>query len=189
LALRYRPCAKSQEASTASVFLQDLPHNYYDENMLHSILLSNEKDFDECILQIERFLPYIDNWAVCDTLHPQVFAKHSKEVLTYADKWIKDTHTYTIRFGIKAFMTELLDGDFKEEYLETVANVKNDDYYVKMAVAWYFATALAKQWDSAVKLLQNGRLDAWTHNKAIQKARESFRITKAQKEYLNTLKK
>ena len=169
-------------------FLQQLPHEYYDENMLHGLLISEVKDYEECILLTDRFLPFVDNWAVCDIMSPKVFAKHKKELLAKIKTWSKSSHVYTCRFGIEALMSHYLDKDFKAEYLEIPASVRSEEYYVKMMVAWFFATALAKQWDQAIPYIEQKRLAPWTHNKTIQKAIESYRITPEQKEYLRTLK-
>ncbi|MBE6720298.1 MAG: DNA alkylation repair protein [Ruminococcaceae bacterium] len=170
-------------------FLNELPHCYFDENQLHAFVISLTKDFDKCIAETEAFLPYIDNWATCDQLSPKVFAKHKTKLLPYVDKWLVSEEEYTVRFGIKMLMQHFLDNDFDEKYMKKVASVKSDRYYINMMTAWYFATALAKQYTTAVKYIEQGALDKWTHNKAIQKARESFRITAEQKEYLKTLKK
>ncbi|MCQ2412434.1 MAG: DNA alkylation repair protein [Sphaerochaetaceae bacterium] len=170
-------------------FLKSLPHDYFEEDMLHGLLISQILDYDECILELERFLPFVDNWAVCDTMSPKVFRKHRTELLQKIPEWISSDRTYTCRFGIGMLMAHFLDEDFKPEYLELPAMVKSEEYYVRMMVAWYFATALAKQWDYAVNYLQDNRLETWTHNKAIQKALESYRITAEQKDYLRTLKK
>ena len=170
-------------------FLKELPHRYYDENMLHGLLISEEKDYERCVEKTEAFLPYIDNWAVCDIMSPKVFKKHKKELLLKIREWVLDEHTYTCRFGIEMLMSHFLNEDFKEEYLEIPAAVSSDEYYVKMMVAWFFATALAKQWDATISYLETNRLELWTHNKTIQKARESYRITAEQKEYLKGLKR
>ena len=172
----------------SKIFLQQLPHTYYDENMLHSLLLSQMKDYDECIRLTDAFLPYVDNWAVCDILSPKVFAKHKDELMEKIKAWSKSSHTYTCRFGIETLMTHYLDKDFKEEHLEIPASVKSDEYYVKMMVAWFFATSLAKQWDATIPYIEQHRLAPWIHNKTIQKAIESYRITPEQKAYLRTLK-
>lgn len=176
-------------AEEMRAFLAELPHAYYDENILHSVLLSQMKDYDTCMEAVEAFLPHIDNWAVCDCLSPKAFAGHKPELLENIREWAKSEHVYTCRFGLEMLMTHFLDDDFKPEYLELPADVKLEDYYAKMMVAWFFATALAKQWDAAVVYLQQNRLEPWTHNKTIQKARESYRITAGQKEYLKTLKR
>jgi len=169
-------------------FLGQLPHEYYDEDMLHGLLISLEKDYDYCIEQIDRFLPYIDNWAVCDIMSPKVFIKHKKDLLLKIKEWSKSSHTYTCRFGLEMLMSHFLDDDFLPEYLEIVVAARSEHYYVKMMVAWFFATALAKQWDATIPYLQDKRLATWTHNKTIQKACESYRITPEQKEYLKTLR-
>ena len=169
-------------------FLHQLPHEYYDENMLHGLLISEVKDYEECIRLTDRFLPFVDNWAVCDIMSPKVFAKHTKELLAKIKTWSKSSHVYTCRFGIETLMSHYLDKDFKAEYLEIPASVSSEEYYVKMMVAWFFATALAKQWDATIPYIEQSRLAAWTHNKTIQKAIESYRITPEQKEYLRALK-
>ena len=178
----------AKEEEDCKLFLQQLPHSYYDENMLHGLLISQIKDYDECIRLTDAFLPYVDNWAVCDILSPKVFAKHKDEVMEKIKAWRLSSHSYTCRFGIETLMTHYLDKDFKEEYLEIPASVKSDEYYVKMIVAWFFATALAKQWDATIPYIEQHRLAPWTHNKTIQKAIESYRITPEQKAYLRTLK-
>ena len=173
----------------AERFLEDLPHEYFDENQLHTFLISELKDFDNCILKTERFLPQIDNWATCDQLSPKVFKKHRPELLKYIKRWIRSGDTYIIRFAVGMLMQHFLDEDYREEYPELVSSVRSEEYYVNMMIAWYFATALAKQYDSVLPFIESGRLDLWTHNKAIQKAAESFRITPEQKAYLRTLKR
>lgn len=170
-------------------FLLELPHEYYDENMLHGLILSEYKDYDECILQVDRFLPYVDNWAVCDIMSPKCFKKNKDRLIEKIVEWSGSSEVYTARFGMEMLMTHFLDEDFKPEYLDIPARVKLEDYYAKMMVAWFFATALAKQWDATVPYIENGRLERWTHNKTIQKARESYRISRQQKEYLKSLKK
>ena len=169
-------------------FLQNLPHVYHEENHLHAFMIEQVKDYDECLKLTEAFLPYVDNWAVCDCFKPTVFKRNKKKLLLEIKKWITSEHTYKIRFAISMLLTHYLEDEFEPSLLEMVANVNSQEYYVKMVVAWYFATALAKQWDSSIKYLQNKRLSDWVHNKTIQKAIESFRITKEQKEYLRTLK-
>lgn len=170
-------------------FLNDLPHKYYDENMLHAILISEMKDFDRCVSETEKFLPYVDNWAVCDIMSPKIFKKKKNDLMGYIRKWASSTETYTCRFGIEMLMSHFLDTDFKKEYLKIPADVHSEEYYVKMMVAWFFATALAKQWEYTVPYIEKKVLDTWTHNKTIQKARESYRITDEQKEYLKGLKR
>jgi 3-methyladenine DNA glycosylase AlkD len=171
-------------------FLSDLPHKYFDENQLHAFILSEEKDFDVCIAGLENFLPYVDNWATCDQLSPKVLKKQKfhENVLVKIDEWIKSSRTYTVRFAIKLLMQYFLDDEFKPEYLEKVAAVQSEEYYIKMMVAWYFATALAKQWDATIPFIKEKRLEGWTHNKAIQKAIESYRITPEQKDLLRGMK-
>jgi len=169
-------------------FMKLLPHDYYDEDMLHGLLISEMKDMDECLEELERFLPYMDNWAVCDICSPKVFKKHKPELMRNIKRWSKSDHTYICRFGIEMLMSHYLDADFEEEYLEIPMVATSDEYYVKMMVAWFYATALAKQWDATIPYIENNRLAEWTHNKTIQKACESYRITDEQKAYLKTLK-
>ncbi|MBO4819706.1 MAG: DNA alkylation repair protein [Firmicutes bacterium] len=172
----------------AKKFLKELPHKYYEENLVHFFLIAMIKDFDECVEAVELFLPYVDCWPVCDQSSPKIFAKNHDKLLPYIRKWMSSDHVYTIRFGIRMLMNEFLGDDFKPEYLEWVAAVKNDDYYVKMMVAWYFATALAKKYDESVVYIEEQRLEAWTHKKAIQKAAESFRVSDEHKEYLKSFR-
>ena len=169
-------------------FYNELPHKYYDENMLHGCLIMQMKDYDSCIKEVDRFLPYVDNWAVCDIMSPKCFKKHKEELLIKIKEWCKTKKTYTIRFGIEMLMSHFLDEDFKEEYLNIVTPIKSDEYYVNMMIAWFFATALAKQWDSTIKIIEKKILSSWVHNKTIQKAIESYRITNEQKEYLRKLR-
>ena len=165
-------------------FLQVLPHKYYEENLIHFFLISKIKDFDECVKEVERFLPYIDCWPVCDQGSPMVFKKNHDKLLPLIKKWIKSKHVYTARFGMRMLMNEFLNDDFKEEYLEWVASKTGDDYYLKMMVAWFFATALAKQYNATIKYIENRHLDQWVHQKTIQKAVESYRVSDEHKEYL-----
>jgi len=169
-------------------FLEELPHKYFDENQLHAFIISELKNYDECISYINKFLPFVDNWATCDQLSPKVFKKHTDELLNQIRVWIKSTKTYTIRFGIGMLMKYYLDDNFKPEYLNWVSNIKSNEYYVNMMIAWYFATALAKQYEGTLSFIKKQKLDIWVHNKTIQKAIESYRITKEQKEYLKRLK-
>ena len=157
------------------VFLKELPHKYYDENLLHGAIISESKNFENCIESLDSFLPFVDNWAVCDTISPKIFKKHKKELIEKIKEWSQSDKTYTCRF--------------KKEYLEMVANIHSEEYYVKMVIAWFFATALVKQWDYAVIYLENNRLDVWVHNKTIQKARESLRILEDKKGYLKGFKR
>ena len=169
-------------------FLAELPHRYYEENLVHFFLIAMIKDFDECVQAVERFLPYVDCWPVCDQSTPKVFAKNHEKLLPLIQKWMGSDHVYTVRFGIRMLMNEFLGEDFQPEYLAWVTAVQGEDYYSRMMVAWYFATALAKQFDESVVYIEQRKLDPWTHKKAIQKAIESFRVTEAHKEYLKTLR-
>ena len=169
-------------------FLTSLPHQYFDEDQLHAFVISLEKDFDKCIAEIEAFLPFIDNWATCDQLSPKVFKKEPEKLLPYIYTWIKSDKVYTVRFAIGMLMQHFLDKRFHSKYADMVAAVKSEEYYINMMIAWYFATALAKQYASILPYLEGKRLDDWTHNKAIQKSVESNRITTEQKAYLKTLK-
>ncbi|MDU1023705.1 MAG: DNA alkylation repair protein [Peptoniphilus harei] len=179
---------KVAEEPETSKFLKNLPHKYYDENMLQGLLISEIKDYDACIVAVDEFLPYVDNWAVCDIMSPKIFKKNKKALLEKIKEWSASEKTYTCRFGIEMLMSHFLDDDFKAEYLEIALSVNSEDYYVQVMVAWFFATALAKEWDATVKYIEDHRLDRWTHNKAIQKARESSRITPKEKEYLKSFK-
>lgn len=170
-------------------FMQQLPHTYYEENNLHGYLIEQIKDYDTCIREVERFLPYVDNWATCDTMSPKIFKKYREELLGKIRRWLHSDQTYTIRFAIGMLMQFYLDEAFEPEYLQWAAEVTSEEYYVKMMVAWYFATALAKQYDTALPYLRENKLEKWTHNKTIQKAVESNRITADQKTYLRTLKR
>jgi len=172
----------------ARSFIKDLPHEYFDENQLHALLLSQESEYETCIEHVEKFLPYIDNWATCDQLSPKIFKKHRRELLKRIQRWINSKEVYTVRFGIGMLKRHFLDEDFDEKHLKLVAGVDSGEYYIKMMVAWYFATALAKHWDSAVKFIEAGELDRWTHNKSIRKATESYRVPLEHKEYLKTLR-
>ena len=169
-------------------FLQTLPHKYFDENQLHAFIISEINDFKNCIDEINRFLPYIDNWATCDQLSPKVFKKYHNELFEYIKDWLKSDKVYTLRFGIGMLMEHFLDEDFDILYPETVSKIRSGEYYINMMIAWYFATALAKQYESVIPFIENNSLDIWTHNKAIQKSIESYRITDEQKAYLRELK-
>jgi len=171
------------------LFLNSLPHNYYEENIIHGLVISEIKDYDLCINYIDKFLPYIDNWAVCDQTNPKVFKKHKKEVMVKINEWIKSKEVYKIRFGVKTLMNYFLDDDFNKDYLKLPLIIKNDDYYVKMMIAWFYATALAKQYDETIKIIESNVLDIFIQNKTIQKAIESFRVTDEHKKYLRTLKR
>lgn len=182
-----RSFAKEEAASQR--FLSHLPHSYYEEDMLHGMLISLVKDYDRCLDLTDRFLPYVDNWAVCDTLSPKVFAKHKAQLLENILRWSSSSHTYTCRFGLRMLMTHFLDDSFSADFLEIPAAIHSEEYYVKMMVAWFFATALAKQWEATLPYLENRQLDPWTHRKTIQKAIESYRIPPERKDYLRTLRK
>ncbi|MBQ5767639.1 MAG: DNA alkylation repair protein [Clostridiales bacterium] len=172
-----------------SEFLSDLPHKFFEENQLHAFILSGMKDAESCIRLVDEFLPYVDNWATCDQMSPKVFKKHKQLLLEYVDKWIRSEHTYVKRFAIGMLMEHFLDEDFKTSYLTKVSKIRSEEYYVNMMIAWYFATALAKQYEDTLPFIEKQKLDKWTHNKSIQKAVESYRITQEQKEYLKTLKR
>ena len=176
------------KSSESEVFLRDLPHNYYEENNLHGFILCEMKDADACLKALEAFLPYIDNWATCDMLRPKVFKKNPERLLPFVRKWLASKETYTVRFAIGMLLSYFLDDEFKPEYLQWVASVSSEEYYVQMMQAWYFATALAKQWDSVIPFIEQKRLSRWVHNKTIQKSVESYRITPEQKEYLRTFR-
>jgi len=176
------------KSSDVIEFLQTLPHKYFDENQLHAFIISEIKDFKNCIDEINRFLPYIDNWATCDQLSPKVFKKYHNELFEYIKDWLKSDKVYTLRFGIGMLMEHFLDEDFDILYPETVSKIRSGEYYINMMIAWYFATALAKQYESVIPFIENNSLDIWTHNKAIQKSIESYRITDKQKAYLRELK-
>lgn len=172
-----------------SSFLSDVPHKYFEENQLHAFILSGMKDAESCIKLVDEFLPFVDNWATCDQMSPKVFKKNKQLLLEYVDKWIKSDHTYVKRFAIGMLMEHFLDEDFKTSYLTKVSKIRSEEYYVNMMIAWYFATALAKQYEDTLPFIEKQKLDKWTHNKSIQKAVESYRITPEQKEYLKTLKR
>ena len=179
---------KYGKTDEAKEYLQILPHQYYEENNLHGLLIEQIKDYDTCLEELERFLPYIDNWATCDIPRPKCFAKHKTELLPVIKEWIASGNTYTIRYGIGTLMSFYLDEDFKPEYIELVASVQSEEYYVNMMIAWYLATALAKQWDATIPYLEERKLSPWVHRKTIQKAVDSYRITDEQKVYLKTLR-
>lgn len=169
-------------------FLRDLPHRYFDEDQLHAFIVSGIKEYGKCMEELMRFLPFVDNWATCDQMSPGVFKKHRQQLLAEIREWLGSEHTYTVRFGIGMLMQHFLDEDFDPAYPELVAGVHSEEYYVNMMIAWYFATALAKQYDAVLPFIEGCRLDPWTHNKTIQKAVESYRISDEQKEYLRSLK-
>lgn len=171
-----------------SFFLNELPHKFFDENMFHGILISQITDFSNCIYEIKKFLPFIDNWAVCDTISPVCFKNNKHILINEILNWIKTQETYTSRFGIGMLLKHYLDSNFNVEYLKIISNIKTNEYYLKMMIAWFFATSLAKQWDQTISFITEKRLDKWITNKIIQKACESFRITEEQKSYLKNFK-
>ena len=179
---------KLEKEEKISEFLNNLPHKYFDENQLHAFILSERKDYKKCIEELNKFVPFIDNWATCDQLSPKIFKKNKTDLLKEINKWISSTHTYTVRFGIGMLMQHFLDEDFDLKYPKMIAKIRSDEYYINMMIAWYFATALAKQYESIIPFIENKKLDKWTHNRSIQKAVESYRITPEQKEYLKSLK-
>ncbi len=184
-----RQIAKEMYSSKEKdAFLKDLPHKYYEENLVHFFIISMIKDFDECIREVERFLPYVDCWPVSDQASPRSFKKNHEKLLPFIKKWIKSKHLYTSRFGIRMLMNEFLGDEFKDEYAKLVASVKSDEYYLKMMVAWYFATALAKNYDETIKYIEERKLDDWVLKKTIQKAVESYRVTDEHKEYLKSFR-
>ncbi|MEE1042841.1 MAG: DNA alkylation repair protein [Clostridia bacterium] len=176
------------KTDNAKDFIENLPHKYYEENNLHAFILEQTKDFDRAIYLWEKFLPYIDNWATCDMFSDKVFKNHRDKILPYVKKWLKSNHTYTVRYAIGILMNLFLDEHFKNEYMDIVSKIKSDEYYINMMIAWYFATALAKQYEAAIEYLEQKRLPIWIHNKTIQKAVESYRIPRETKEYLKVLK-
>lgn len=170
-------------------FLAELPHYYLEENTLHGLLIEQMQDYAACIAALEKWLPYVDNWGTCDTVSPKVFRRHKESLLNHIKEWLSAEHTYTVRFAVGMLMTHYLDDDFQPEYLKLVTNIRSDGYYINMMAAWYIATALAKQYSVTIAVLENKELPLWTHNKAIQKAIESRRITQEQKNYLRTLRR
>lgn len=178
--------ALSRRMEDGAAFMDDLPHRYFEENQIHSFLIGAEKDFDTAVREVERFLPYVDNWAVCDQLSPRAFKSRRDALLPYIRRWLASGHPYTIRFAMKMLMAHYLDDAFRAEYLDMVASVHQGDYYVRMMVAWYFATALAKQYEAVLPYITEYRLEPWIHNKTIQKACESYRILPEEKTFLRS---
>ena len=176
------------QPAEAEAFLDELPHRYFDENQLHAFMLSGMKDYPRCMERVCRFLPFIDNWATCDQMSPKVFKRHRPELLGQIRLWLASEHAYTVRFAIGMLMEHFLKEDYDPAYPRMVSEVRSEEYYVNMMIAWYFATALAHQYDSILPFLEGRRLDPWTHNRAIQKATESYRITPEQKAYLRMLR-
>lgn len=185
---KLRLLAKSMDAVEREGFLKELPHKYFEENNLHAMIINEISDPKQCLSEIEAFLPYIDNWATCDSLRPKCFNKHLDILLPHIKKWINSEHTYTCRFGIEMLMIHYLGEAFSHEYPNAVSRIRGEDYYIRMMIAWYFATALACRWDDIIGYIENKSLPTWTHNKAIQKAVESNRLNDAQKLYLKRLK-
>ena len=179
---------KFGKTEESKLFIKKLPHQYYEENNLHGLLIEQIKDYDECLVELKRFLPYIDNWATCDLLALRLVKKHLDVFIKEIYKFMESEHTYIIRFGISMLMKYYLEDEFNIEYPDKVADIRSEEYYVNMMRAWYFATALAKQYEQIIPFIEKKRLDVWTHNKTIQKAIESYRITDEQKTYLRTLK-
>ena len=177
-----------RKTDEAKLFLAELPHQYYEENNIHMMLIAQIRDYETCIAEVNRFLPYINNWATCDLPQPKCFGAHKKELLQEVHKWIASNETYTIRYGIGTLMRFYLDDDFDPSYVTLVAQVRSEEYYVNMMIAWYLATALAKQWESVIPYLEQRKLPEWVHRKTIQKAVESYRITPEQKVYLKSLR-
>ncbi|MBQ8311348.1 MAG: DNA alkylation repair protein [Clostridia bacterium] len=183
-----RQMAKALDATEAKTFLSSLPHRYYEENNLHAFLIERIRDYDECIAALDTFLPHVDNWATCDSMNPKILGEHLDRLLTDINRWLASSDVYAVRFAIKLLMTYFLDEAFDPAYPARVASIKSDEYYINMMIAWYFATALAKQYDAILPYIAERRLSTWIHAKTIQKAIESYRITPAQKENLKTLK-
>lgn len=180
--------AEFAKRENAAEFLQTLPHKYYEEDNLHGFLIEKIRDFEQCIDALDKFLPYVDNWATCDMMSPKVLKKYPQELLVAVKRWIASEHVYEVRFAIGCLMKYYLEDNFSEEYADMAAAVESEEYYIKMMQAWYFATALAKQYERILPYIEKKRLEPWVHNKAIQKAVESYRITPEQKTYLKTLK-
>ena len=181
--------AKDLDTKSREEFLKDLPHKYHEENILHAFILSNIKDYDEFINKVNKFLPYVSNWSTCDTICNKYLVKYKNQLIVEIYKWLKSDEIYRVRYAVKCLMNYYLNEDFKEEHLLRVEQVKLDDYYVRMMIAWYLATGLAKNYDSFVKAIEENKFDEFTHNKAIQKAAESYRVSDEHKAYLKTLKR
>ena len=183
-----RKLAKTLPETEKEEFLQALPHKFYEENMLHSQILCGVRDFDACLKKVKSFLPFVDNWAVCDSLKPKVFKKHKEALLKEIKTWLKSSRTYEVRFAVLMLMTHFLKENFSDEIFDLVKNIKSEEYYINMMIAWFFATALCYQNEKVLEILKAKILSVWVHNKTIQKAVESFRISPEKKEYLKTLK-
>ena len=180
--------AKDLDEKSRLEFLNSLPHKYHEENILHAFILSNVKDYNAFIDYVNKFLPYVTNWSVCDTICNKYLVNFKTQLINEIYKWLKSDELYRVRYAVKCLMNYYLNEDFKEEHLQKVEQVKLDDYYVKMMIAWYLATGLAKNYDSFIRAIEERRFDAFTHNKAIQKAVESYRVSEEHKAYLKTLK-
>ena len=178
----------SKDESAVAQFIATLPHHYLDEYTLHALLVAEIRDFPTAMAECERLMPYIDNWAVCDVFSPKAFSKDRNTLYGRCLQWLQSDRTYTVRFGIVTLMRHFLDKDFRHDVLDRVSAIRSDEYYINMAVAWFFCDALIKQWDSALPYLEQHRLNPWTHNKTISKCIDSFRIAPERKEYLRTLK-
>lgn len=172
----------------ADEFLNTLPHTYYEENNLHAFLIEYTNDFEKCLKKVKHFLPYIDNWATCDSLRPKVFAQNKTGLISDIRWWTRSGNAYTVRFAIEMLMVHYLDKDFDVTFCDMISDIESDEYYVNMMIAWYFATALSKQWDLVFPYIKSRKLSVWIHNKTIQKALESYRITSSQKDILRRLK-
>lgn len=183
-----RLASELSKSGDADSFMNELPHKYYEENNLHAFLLEKLTDFDSCISELDKFLPYVDNWATCDMMSPKCFSKNTDKLLGHIERWLASEHTYTVRYAVKTLMSVYSDKAFSPEHLELAAAVKSDEYYVRMAVAWYFATELSFHYDETLPYLEEHRLDKWVHNKTIQKAIESLRISEENKKRLKSLK-
>ena len=185
-----RKIEKSLSIEEKEEFLLKLPHKYFEENMLHGIIISNMKEYDNIIINLEKFLPYVDNWAVCDSISPKIFKKNREKAIVNVLSWIKSNHTYVCRFGIGMIMQLYLEDEyFKKSYLDIIAEIKTEDYYINMMRAWTFQVALVKQWKEAIVYIEKGLLDEFTHNKTISKSCDSYKIEKEKKEYLKTLRR
>ena len=185
-----RKIEKSLSTEEKEEFLLKLPHKYFEENMLHGIIISNMKEYDMVIINLEKFLPYVDNWAVCDSISPKIFKKNREKAIVNVLSWIKSNHTYVCRFGIGMIMQLYLEDEyFKRTYLDIIAEIKTEDYYINMMRAWTFQVALVKQWKEAILYIEKGLLDEFTHNKTISKSCDSYKIEKEKKEYLKTLRR
>ncbi len=183
------PILRKIAKETDKAFMEQLPHSFFEEDQIHAFMISEISDFSQCIYYLERFLPYVNNWATCDQMSPKIFVSHKTELLPYIRRWLYSEHCYTVRFGVNMLMRHFLSDDFNSEYLQWVASIKSSEYYVNMVRAWYFATALATNWDDTFTFLCLSHLDKWTHNKTVQKAIESRRITDEQKKLLRDLRR